>query len=40
MTCVSLSSGGVILRGLSIGSGYECLRNGRGGLDDVGGVGG
>ncbi len=40
MTCVSLSFGGVMLVGLSIGSGCECLSDGRGGLDDVDGVGG
>ena len=40
MTCVGLSSGGVILRGLSIGRGCECLSERRGRLDDVGGVGG
>ena len=38
MTCVGLSSGGVVLRGLGIGSGCECLSERRGGLDNVGGV--
>ena len=37
---VSVSSGGVILRGLSLGSGCECLSERRGGLDDIRGVGG
>ena len=39
MTCVGLSSGGVMLCGLSIGRGYNCLSERRGRLDDGGRVG-
>ena len=40
MTCVALSSGGVMLRGLRAGSGCEVSSERRVGLGDIRGVGG